>query len=54
MNVVPESVRSLRWGGAYGHSWWMDAAQDLRVVTFTNTLYEGMSGRFVAELRDAV
>jgi len=26
----------------------------LSVVAFTNTLYEGMSGRFVNDLRDAV
>src|SRR5256885_15017082 len=40
--------------GAYGHSWFVDRAQELSVVAFTNTLYEGMSGRFVNDLRDAV
>ena len=50
----PESEGSWRWGGAYGHSWFVDPAQRLCVVAFTNTLYEGMSGRFVGELRDAV
>ncbi|RZO08375.1 class A beta-lactamase-related serine hydrolase [Pseudomonas moorei] len=50
----PESVGTWRWGGAYGHSWFVDRAQDLSVVAFSNTLYEGMSGRFVTELRDAV
>lgn len=50
----PESEGTWRWGGAYGHAWFVDRAQGLSVVTFTNTLYEGMSGRFVAELRDAV
>lgn len=50
----PESVGSWRWGGAYGHAWCVDRAQGLSVVAFTNTLYEGMSGRFVTELRDAV
>jgi CubicO group peptidase (beta-lactamase class C family) len=43
-----------RWGGAYGHSWFVDRALGLSVVAFTNTLYEGMSGRFVTELRNAV
>lgn len=28
--------------------------QALSVVAFTNTLYEGMSGQFVSDLRDAV
>ncbi|GAB7261019.1 hypothetical protein DaDZ19_26860 [Dickeya ananatis] len=50
----PESEGTWRWGGAYGHSWFVDRAQGLSVVAFTNTLYEGMSGRFITELRDAV
>lgn len=50
----PESVGTWRWGGAYGHSWWVDRERGLSVVAFTNTLYEGMSGRFVTDLRDAV
>lgn len=50
----PESSGTWRWGGAYGHSWFVDPAQELSVVAFTNTLYEGMSGRFVTDLRDAV
>lgn len=50
----PESAGTWRWGGAYGHAWFVDRARGLSVVAFTNTLYEGMSGRFVAELRDAV
>lgn len=50
----PESVGTWRWGGAYGHAWFVDRAQGLSMVAFTNTLYEGMSGRFVTDLRDAV
>lgn len=50
----PESAGTWRWGGAYGHSWFVDRALGLSVVAFTNTLYEGMSGRFVTDLRDAV
>lgn len=50
----PESEGTWRWGGAYGHSWFVDRALGLSVVAFTNTLYEGMSGRFVSDLRDAV
>ncbi|RIX81660.1 serine hydrolase domain-containing protein [Acidovorax cavernicola] len=51
---TPESPGTWRWGGAYGHAWFVDRARELSVVAFTNTLYEGMSGRFVTELRDAV
>lgn len=50
----PESDGSWRWGGAYGHAWFVDPVQRLSVVALTNTLYEGMSGRFVSDLRDAV
>ncbi|TWI52706.1 CubicO group peptidase (beta-lactamase class C family) [Pseudomonas duriflava] len=50
----PESEGTWRWGGAYGHSWFVDRAQGLSVVAFTNTLYEGMSGQFVTDIRDAV
>lgn len=50
----PESEGTWRWGGAYGHSWFVDRALGLSVVAFTNTMYEGMSGRFVTDLRDAV
>jgi len=50
----PESEGTWRWGGVYGHSWFVDKTQGLSAVAFTNTLYEGMSGRFVTDLRDAV
>lgn len=50
----PESAGTWRWGGAYGHSWFVDPQRQLSVVALTNTLYEGMSGAFVTELRDAV
>lgn len=52
--MSPESLGTWRWGGAYGHSWFVDRAQGLSIVAFTNTLYEGMYGRFVTDLRDAI
>lgn len=51
---TPQQVGTWRWGGAYGHSWFVDPARGLSVVALTNTLYEGMDGAFVDELRDAV
>jgi len=51
---TPQSEGTWRWGGAYGHSWFVDPARGLSVVALTNTLYEGMDGAFVDELRDAV
>ncbi|MCG8707847.1 beta-lactamase family protein [Brenneria sp. 4F2] len=50
----PESLGTWRWGGVYGHSWFVDRRQGISAVALTNTLYEGMSGSFVTELRDAI
>lgn len=50
----PESAGTWRMGGTYGHSWFVDPLRRLSVVAFTNTALEGMSGRFVTDLRDAV
>ncbi len=52
--ATPQAAGSWRWGGAYGHSWFVDPARGLSVVALTNTLYEGMHGAFVDQLRDAV
>ena len=35
-------------------SWFVDPARELSVVASTNAMYEGMSGKFVGDLRDAV
>jgi CubicO group peptidase (beta-lactamase class C family) len=50
----PQSAGTLQWGGAYGHSWFVDRVQGLSVVALTNTTFEGMSGRFTTDVRDAV
>ncbi|MFC9709231.1 serine hydrolase domain-containing protein [Paenibacillus sp. NPDC056933] len=49
-----ESAGTWRMGGTYGHSWFVDPAEELSVVAFTNTALEGMSGRFTTELCEAV
>ncbi|QIB32696.1 serine hydrolase domain-containing protein [Ancylobacter pratisalsi] len=53
---TPETPGTWRWGGAYGHSWFVDPTQKLSVVAFTNTALEGMSGggRFPQEICRAV
>jgi glyoxylase-like metal-dependent hydrolase (beta-lactamase superfamily II) len=50
----PQSAGTWQWGGAYGHSWFVDPKRKLTVVALTNTAIEGMSGAFPGELRDAV
>lgn len=52
--ATPQSKGTLRWGGVYGHSWFVDPAQALSVVALTNTAIEGMAGAFVTQLRDAI
>jgi CubicO group peptidase (beta-lactamase class C family) len=50
----PESPGTWRWGGVYGHSWFVDRARGLTVISLSNTLYEGMNGQYTIDLRDAV
>ena len=52
--ATPQSKGTLRWGGVYGHSWFVDPAQALSVVALTNTAIEGMAGAFVTQLRNAI
>ncbi len=51
---TPQSVGTLRWGGVYGHSWFVDPAQGLVVIVLTNTAIAGMRGDFPDAIRDAV
>lgn len=50
----PESIGTWRWGGAFGHNWFVDPVRGISFVCLSNTLYEGMSGAVVNALRDAV
>jgi CubicO group peptidase (beta-lactamase class C family) len=51
---TPQAKSTIQWGGAYGHSWFVDLAHGLTVVALTNTAFEGMSGAFPREIRDAI
>jgi len=50
----PGNAGSFDWGGAYGHSWWVDPSAEISVVALTNTAFEGMNGRFPRDLKAAV
>lgn len=52
--ATPQGKGTLHWGGVYGHSWFVDPVNALSVVMLTNTAFEGMCGRFVTDVRDAV
>jgi len=51
---TPQTAGTIQWGGAYGHYWFIDPERRLSVVALTNVAFEGMSGAFTTQLRDAV
>ncbi|WP_027685221.1 serine hydrolase domain-containing protein [Rhizobium leguminosarum] len=51
---VPFPQGTLKWGGVYGHSWFIDPVNGLTVVALTNTALEGMWGKFTVDLREAI
>lgn len=51
---APWSKGTYRWGGVYGHNWFVDPVRELTVVALTNTAMEGMWGKFTVDLRDAI
>ncbi len=51
---TPQSAGTWKWGGVYGHHWFVDPVKRLTVVALTNTAFEGTMGRFADELLRAV
>jgi CubicO group peptidase (beta-lactamase class C family) len=49
----PLHAGTIRWGGAYGHSWWIDPTAELSAVLLTNTTFEGMVGQIRTDLQRA-
>lgn len=45
---------TIAWGGIYGHNWFIDPAEGLTVVSFSNTAVEGCIGRYRDAIRNAV
>lgn len=43
-----------RWGGIYGHNWFIDPLNGLTVLSMSNTGLEGSDGAYRDEIRDAV
>jgi CubicO group peptidase (beta-lactamase class C family) len=50
----PQAAGTFRWGGVYGHSWFVDMASGLSAVSMTNTAVEGCNGNYPKEVRDAI
>ncbi|MGC4108561.1 MAG: serine hydrolase domain-containing protein [Thermomicrobiales bacterium] len=51
---LPFASGTLRWGGVYGHTWFIDPADAMTVTIMTNTIYEGVNGKLTVDIRDAV
>jgi CubicO group peptidase (beta-lactamase class C family) len=52
--LTPQSPGTFGWGGVWGHTWFIEPKRRLSVVSLTNTALEGMMGRYVRDLRDAI
>ena len=52
--LTPQSPGTFGWGGVWGHTWFVDPARRLSVVSLSNTTFEGMMGRYVRDLRNAI
>ncbi len=50
----PLNVGSVRWGGGYGHTWWIDETARISAVLCTNTAFEGMAGKLRDDFQRAV
>jgi CubicO group peptidase (beta-lactamase class C family) len=48
--AVPFKAGLWRWGGVYGHSWFVDPSSETSFVLMTNTSTEGMSGQLAQDL----
>lgn len=50
----PLHAGSYRWGGAWGHTWFVDPVAKTAAVLLTNTTFEGMIGKLRDEVTAAV
>lgn len=50
----PSAAGTINWGGVYGHSWLIDPANGLTVVSMSNTALEGCTGRYPKDIIAAV
>ncbi|MDP1731164.1 MAG: serine hydrolase domain-containing protein [Devosia sp.] len=50
----PQAPGTYRWGGIYGHDWFVDPANGLSVVAMTNAAVEGCVGNYTKEVSEPV
>ena len=51
--ATPEGKGSVNWGGVYGHSWLVDRANGITMLSTSNTALEGCLGPFPKQVRNA-
>jgi CubicO group peptidase (beta-lactamase class C family) len=52
--TTPQGQSTIQWGGAYGHSWFVDPTRAVSLVAFSNTAVAGVNGAHPEAIRDAV
>jgi len=52
--MAPQSKGTVRWGGVYGLSWFIDRAKNLSVLSVTNNAVEGCMGEYPDRIMRAV
>ena len=52
--ATPQSAGTVRWGGVYGHNWFIDRANGLTVFNMSNNALEGCMGEFPGRIVEAV
>lgn len=52
--AAPQSKGTVRWGGVYGHNWFIDPVEGLTVISMTNNALEGCTGQYPDRIVDAV
>ncbi|MGC1549282.1 MAG: serine hydrolase domain-containing protein [Rhodanobacter sp.] len=50
----PQANGTWKWGGVYGHHWFVDPSKELVVTVLTNTGIAGMMGNFATALQEAI
>lgn len=51
---TPFAPGTLRWGGIYGHDWFIDFTNGITAVSLTNTALEGAIGAYPRTIRNAI
>ncbi len=50
----PQSPGSIRWGGVYGHDWFVDFTHGITALVMTNTALEGNRGAHPRNVQNAI